>query len=202
MVSYAGAPFVTFDSVRPTYPMRVLQELQVGNLVAPQPVDNVVLRQELGNLRRRLLVLLQLRQDLLSLLGVLGRGVGDAVEVAVQRRHVIGHVGVLQQLDLAREDLLRLFVFALLLRLVALELDQGKQQVPAQVLCHLGHDRRAIGRDGLENILHGERRFGRGDFVSSSGVGAKEEDAFVERFAGVLSLVAKLEKSQRSKQRS
>lgn len=46
------------------------------------------------------------------------------MELAVEARHVIGHVCILEQLDLSGQNLLRLLIVALLLRLLALELDQ------------------------------------------------------------------------------
>jgi hypothetical protein len=79
----------------------VLQKLQVGNFVASKTVDDLVLRQKIGNLGSGLLIFLQLCQNLLSLLGVLGRGLRNAVQLAVQGRDVVGHIGVLQQLDLS-----------------------------------------------------------------------------------------------------
>lgn len=123
-----------------THSVLVLQELQVGDLVAPQAVDNLILGQEVGDLSGGLLVLLQLGKHLLALLGVLGGRVGDAVQLAVERGDVVGHVGVLQQLDLSGQDLLRLLLVARLLGLVALELDEREEQVSAQVRRQLGHD--------------------------------------------------------------
>lgn len=104
--------------------MLVLEKLQVGNLVASESVDNLVLGQKIRNLGRGLLVLLQLRKNLLSLLGVLGRGFLDTVVLAVERSDVVGHVGILEQLNLSRQNLLGLLGLLLLLRLVALELDE------------------------------------------------------------------------------
>lgn len=145
--------------------MLVLEELQVGNLVTSESIDNLVLRQEVGNLGRSLLVLLQLCQHILSLLGVLGWWVGNAVKFAVKAGDVVGHVCVLEEFDLAGKDLLRQGIVTLLLSLLAVELDQWEEQVPAQVRRDAGHDR-AISRDGGENIRHIERfdirRFRRG----------------------------------------
>lgn len=107
-----------------THPVLVLEKLQVGNLVASQAVDDLILGQEIGNLSRGLLVLLQLRQHILSLLGVLGGSVSHTVEVAVHGSDVVSHIGVLQQLNLSGQNLLGHLVVTLLLRLVALELDQ------------------------------------------------------------------------------
>lgn len=137
-----------------TYSVLVLEKLQVGHLVAAEAVDDLILGQEVGNRSRGLLVLLQLGDDLLALLDVLGGGVLDAVELAVHVGDVVGHVGVLEQLDLARQDLVEHLGVALLVGLVALELDQREQQVSAQVGRQVGHDGRAIGRDCLEYVLH------------------------------------------------
>lgn len=84
-----------------TYSVLVLEKLQVGHLVASQSVDDLVLGKEVCNLLRRLLVLVQLCQHILSLLGVLGRGLSHSVQLAVQRRYVVCHVGIVQQLNLA-----------------------------------------------------------------------------------------------------
>lgn len=123
-----------------TYSVLVLEKLQVGNLIASQAIDDLVLGQEVRNLLCLLLVLVQLRKHILSLLGVLGGRLSHAVEIAVQSRHVVGHVGVLQQLDLARQNLLSQLGIALLLGLVALELDEREEQVTAQVRRNVGHD--------------------------------------------------------------
>lgn len=123
-----------------TYSVLVLEKLQVGHFVASKAIDDLVLRQEVRNLLRLLLVLVQLRQHILSLLGVLGGRLRNAVEILVQRGHVVGHVGVLQQLDLARQNLLGQLGIALLLGLVALELDEREEQVTAQMRRNVGHD--------------------------------------------------------------
>lgn len=120
--------------------MLVLEKLQVGHLVASQAIDDLVLRQQVRNLLRLLLVLVQLRQHILSLLDVLGGRLSHAVEIAVQRGHVVGHVGVLQQLNLARQNLLGQLGIALFLGLVALELDEREEQVTAQMRRNVGHD--------------------------------------------------------------
>lgn len=104
--------------------MLVLEELQVGHLVASESVDDLVLGEQIGNLGRGLLVLFQLGQHLLSFLGVLRGGFLDSVKFAIERCDVVGHVRVLEKLDLARQDLLGLLGVVLLLRLVALELDE------------------------------------------------------------------------------
>lgn len=120
--------------------MLVLQKLQVGNLVTSKTVDNLILRQKISNLSSSLLIFLQLCQNILSLLGILSGRVSNAVKVAVQSRNIISHVGILQQLDLSRQDLLSLLIVALLFGLVAFELDEREQQVSAKMWCQLGHN--------------------------------------------------------------
>jgi len=102
----------------------VLQEFQVSNLVAPESVDDIVLCEQLGNLRGGLLVLLQLGQHLLPLAVIFCGWVVNAVQLAVHRGDVVGHVGVLQEVDLSSENLLGESIIFLLLGLVALELNQ------------------------------------------------------------------------------
>lgn len=75
--------------------MLVLEELQVGNLVASESVDDLILGQEVADLGGGLLEVLQLLNNLLSLLVVLLGSILDTVELAVQSRDVIGHVCVL-----------------------------------------------------------------------------------------------------------
>lgn len=91
---------------RKTYVVFPLEELQVGHLVAAQVVDDIVPLQQLDDLAGLLLVLLQLAEDLLLLVGKLGGGLLEALELAVEVGDVVGHVclfeqGVLGLCDLA-----------------------------------------------------------------------------------------------------
>lgn len=76
------------------------------------------------------------------------------MKLAVESRNVIGHVCVLEEFNLSGKNLLCLGILALLLGSLTLELDQRKEKMSAQVRRKAGHDRRAVGRDGVENVLH------------------------------------------------
>lgn len=105
----------------------LLEELQVGDLVAAQVADDILILQQLGDLGALLLVVLQLGEDLLSLLDELvGDGVG-VVNFLPQVGHIVGHVGVLQQLVLGADHLLVIFLGA------GAELEKREDQMAVEV---------------------------------------------------------------------
>lgn len=53
--------------------MLVLQKLQVGNLVASQTIYNFILSEKIGDFLGSLLILVQLRQNVLSLFDIFSR---------------------------------------------------------------------------------------------------------------------------------
>ncbi len=79
-----------------SYLVFLLEELQIGHLVAAQVVHDVVALQQLDNGARLLLQLLQLRKDLLFLVSELGGRLLEALELAVEVRDVVGHVGLFE----------------------------------------------------------------------------------------------------------
>lgn len=140
---------------RKTYIVLLLEELQVGNLVAAQVCDDVFPPQQLLDLACGVLELLQGLDDLLPLVGVLFWWVLQALEVAVEVGDVVGHVGLPQQLVGGLEQLPRLGLVLghaiLVLQLAAAELEEGEDQVPVE----LGDERRqqvVLGDGGV--VLH------------------------------------------------
>lgn len=117
--------------------MLPLQELQVGHLVASEGINNVVALEELCDLCGLLLVFLQLAEDLLFPLGVLGGGFVEAFELAVQVGDVVGHVGALRERKLGLCDLARLGFIPdlsiLVNKLAGAELEKGKDHVAVEV---------------------------------------------------------------------
>lgn len=116
--------------------MLLLQELQVGHLVAAQVAYNVLVPQEIPQLARLFLELLELGNHLLPGLGKLGgRGI-QILNLAVQVGHVVGHVGLLEQLVLGLGDLLRLLlIFAaalLIFQLCRRKLEEGENKVSVE----------------------------------------------------------------------
>ena len=110
----------------------LLQELQVGNLVGAEVVDDVVALEELGDLGGLLLVLFELVEDLLATLGVLGGGLLEALELAVEVGDVVGHVGLLEEGVLGGEDLASL-VGLIFLEAAGVELEEGEDHVAVEV---------------------------------------------------------------------
>jgi len=78
----------------------LLEVVQVGNLVAAEVVDDILVGQEILDLAALLLELFPLVQGFLPLLNVFLRSLVEAVDLSVQVADKVGHVGVLQQLKL------------------------------------------------------------------------------------------------------
>src|SRR3569833_3285524 len=70
-----------------TYFVLLLKELQVGDFVTPQIPNDVFAPEQVRELARAVLVLLQLGEHLLSLVYELGGRVLEAVDLAVQVDH-------------------------------------------------------------------------------------------------------------------
>jgi hypothetical protein len=121
-----------------TYTVILLQEVQVGNLVAAQVVDDVLLAQEFGDLARLVLELLEAREDLLALLLELGGGLFGTIKLHLQAADEIDHVGGLEQLILGSGELegLGIIVFG---DLVVGELEEREDEVSVEVSDQLGH---------------------------------------------------------------
>jgi len=130
----------------------LLQELQVGNLVAPEVADNILAPQKLGDLAGFLLKLLQLAEDLLFPLGVLNGRLLQSFELAVQVGDVIGHVGLFEEGKLGLGVLARLLLVddvarLLVNQLAGPELQQREDHVAVEMRGELG-EQVEVGRRG------------------------------------------------------
>ena len=131
---------------RVTYIVLLLEELQVGDLVTAQVVDNLLALQQVGDLARLLLELLQAAQDVLALLVELGRGFVQALQVGLELADEVNHVGRLEQLVLGLGDLERLGVIVLG-DLALGEVQQREDQVAVEV-AHERGQKIVLGHDG------------------------------------------------------
>ena len=119
--------------------MLLLEELEIGKLVAAQAVNDVVALQKLGQLARLVLEPLDLGHDLLALDRIVVRPLVKPAQLALELGHVVGHVRPAEQGELGLEDMARLArvprlaLFVLVLR--ASELEQREDHMPVQI-CH------------------------------------------------------------------
>ncbi len=130
---------------RQSYLVLLLEELQIGHLVAAQVVDDVVALQQLDDGARLLLQLLQLGEDLLLFVGILGGRLLEALELAVEVGDVVGHVGLFEEgvlglCDLAGLGLVLDVARLLVNELPGVEFEQGKDHVAVEVRDELEHE--------------------------------------------------------------
>lgn len=111
--------------------MVLLQVGQVCNLVAPEVVDNIGIRQKILDLGALLLVLLPLRQHLLALLDVFLRPLVQVVQLCEKVSNEVRHVGLLEKLELELSELRRwLLIF---IACVFQKLNQRENEMPVEV---------------------------------------------------------------------
>ena len=80
-----------------TYIMLLLEEFQVGNLIASQITNDILPPEKVGELAGVLLELFYASDDLLPLFIKLGRRLLETVEFCFQVADEVGHVGGLQK---------------------------------------------------------------------------------------------------------
>jgi hypothetical protein len=114
----------------------LLEVVQIGHLVAAEVVHDLLVGQEILDLAALLLEFLPLGQGVLPLLHILLRSLAQAVDLSVQVSHEVGHVCLLEELELEPCDVGGGRVVLKLLQ----ELQQREDQVTVQVGDEFGQD--------------------------------------------------------------
>lgn len=118
--------------------MVLLEVVQVLDFVGAQVVDDLGIGQQVLDLGALVLELLALLEDLIALLNVLLRALVQVVDLGEQVADEVGHVGVLEQLELELVVLERGLVDILL---VLEELQQREDEMAVEVGDESGQNR-------------------------------------------------------------
>lgn len=117
-----------------THIMLLLKKFQVGNLITSQVTNDVFPSKKIGKLGGVLLELFYTRDDFLSLVVELGRGLIEAVELCLEVANEVGHICSLEELILGLGDGANLVVGSIFRELTSLKIQQGEDEVAVEVL--------------------------------------------------------------------
>lgn len=116
-----------------TYIMLLLEEFQVGNLIASQITNDILPPEKVSELAGVLLELFYASDDLLPLFVKLRRRLLETLQFCFQVADKVGHVGGLQKFIFSLGDGANLVIGSILGNLAGLEVEKGEDQVTVEV---------------------------------------------------------------------
>ena len=116
-----------------TYIMLLLEEFQVGNLIASQITNDILPPEKVSELAGVLLELFYASDDLLPLFVKLRRRLLETLQFCFQVADKVGHVGGLEELVLGLGKGADLLVGGIFGDLTGLEVEQGEDQVTVEM---------------------------------------------------------------------